>query len=190
MTCKRRPYVWSPAGDLGTRGASHDIEYGGLSMFAALPIEAVGRWWVPGNRWKARGKLAISKQGQTKLEFDDFTPPGWLPSDAPIDPSTAVATVGAVYGEVVGRPVTLLDCQLKLSIHQANVVIDGIADSVVYGTFVRSEEDEVFSAVHIELEHLTAWTARTTLRDDPQSAAIIVDIPQPVSADTPCMALY
>jgi hypothetical protein len=154
-------------------------------MFAALPIEVVGNWWLPGNRRKARGKLVISKQGNTRLEFDDFTPPGWLPSDASIDPVTAVATVAVVYGEVAGRPVTLLDCQLKLSIaHQADVVIDGIADSVVYGTFVQSVRDEVFTSVHIELEHLTAWTATAILRDDPKSVATIIDAPQPVKAET------
>lgn len=154
-------------------------------MFAALPIEVVGSWWIPGCRRKARGKLVISKQGSARLEFDNVTPPGWLPREASIDPVTAVASVAVVYGEVVGRPVTLLDCQLKLSIaHQANVVIDCIADSVVYGTFVRGVGDEVFASVRVEVEHLTAWTAAASLRDDPKSPAVIVDIPQPVKAET------
>jgi hypothetical protein len=44
-------------------------------MLAALPIQSVGHWWIPGNGSKARGHTKISNQGQATLEFDEFTEP-------------------------------------------------------------------------------------------------------------------
>jgi hypothetical protein len=45
-------------------------------MFAALPIQSVGHWWIPENGSKAPGPhTKISNQGQATLEFDEFTEP-------------------------------------------------------------------------------------------------------------------
>jgi hypothetical protein len=155
-------------------------------MFAALPIEAVGHWWIPGKSIRARGTLRITEQGQATLEFDDYTEPGWLPDDIAVDPATAVTRVRAVHGSVGGRRVTVLDCQFRVSTwYQATRIQDGIADAVIYGAHSDSADDEMFRSVEIELEHLTAWTAKKMLRDDtPPSPAVIVEIPGSITADT------
>jgi hypothetical protein len=159
-------------------------------MFPALPIQSVGHWWIPGNDSQSRGALRITKQGQATLEFDDFTEPGWMPGYITVDPVSAVAQVAAVHGSVEGRSVTLLDCQFRVSrLHQATVVTDALADSVIYGALADSADEEVFTSVGIELEHLTAWTAKALLHDatsddTPWSPAVILEIPEPVTART------
>jgi hypothetical protein len=36
-------------------------------MFAALPIEAVGHWWIPGNGTRARGNAEDHHKGKRRL---------------------------------------------------------------------------------------------------------------------------
>lgn len=154
------------------------------------PSEWEGIWWADRKpNCVLSGKLVHRGSGEIFLDVDGgFDPLNYLPVSSKAEAKSIAITefdpeFARIYGEINGRPVTLMGC-LALGGASENPSVQRTRVSVaLFGIHLLDGEDSVFKGMRVSLENLKMWaqgTSRASVKTDTGNRYILEN----PSADT------
>lgn len=129
-----------------------------------------GTWWVPGEEDDARpGTLVAGEDGALLLELvGGFTIDITVIPDGASSAPMEVRTFPLILGNAGGEQFSLLGSHAVHTnggLSARNIIEQDLSPSrALRGVHLKRPDEPIFISSHLWLEHLLAWSARTTLR--------------------------